>query len=385
MLNHQKDKFSLSKDIIYLNTAYMSPLLKSVEKIGIEALQRKSQPHTILSSDFFEPVTEFKKRIANLIHTKEYNRIACIPSVSYGIACVTNNIKLNLGDEILVIEDQFPSNFYSWKKLADTYNAIIKTIEKPKSGDYKAKLWNEYILKAITSKTAVVAMCQVHWADGTLFDLISIRERTRKYNALLIIDGTQSVGAMHFSIEEIQPDALICAAYKWLLGPYSFGFAYFGNYFDNGLPIEESWLNRIDSENFAGLTNYKDDYKCGANRYCMGESANFISVPMATKAVEQIIEWTPKEIQKYCYEISKDAIKELLKIGFTIEDNNYRSHHLIGIQIPDFVNIEIIKQQLLKESIYVAIRGNYIRISPHLYNTKEDFIHLVNCIKSTIK
>ena len=280
-----------------------------------------------------------------------------------------------------MIEDQFPSNFYSWEKLAEKYNAVIKIIEKPKSGKSLAKRWNKNILEAITSKTAVVAMCHVHWADGTLFDLKTIREKTLRHNALLIIDGTQSVGAFPFSIEEFQPDALVCATYKWLLGPYSFGFAYFGSYFDDGLPIEESWLNRKNSEDFSGLTNYNDEYKDGANRYCMGESANFTSVPMATKAVKQIIKWSPSEIQKYCYDISKDALKELQKIGFIIEDDNYRSHHLIGIKIPDFINIESLKNQFKKHSIYLSVRGNYIRIAPHLYNTKEDFNQLLNCIK----
>ena len=115
------------------------------------------------------------------------------------------------------------------------------------------------------------------------------------------------------------------------------------------------------------------------------ETANFISVPMATQAIEQIMEWNPKEIQKYCYKISKDALKDLQGLGFTIEDDDYRSHHLIGIRIPGFVNIKKLKQQFEKNSIYVSIRGNYIRVSPHLYNTKDDFTQLVNCIKSTIK
>ena len=384
MLSHQKEKFNLPKDIVYLNGAYMSPLLKEVEKVGIEALQKKSKPFTISSSDFFEPVNELKKRYATLIDTKEFNRIACIPSVSYGIATVTNNITLNSGDEILVVEDQFPSNIYSWRKLAEKYNATIKTITKPKSGIYIAQRWNEAIINAITPKTAVVAMCHVHWADGTLFNLKSIREKSKQHSALLIIDGTQSVGAMPFSVEEIQPDALICAAYKWLLGPYTFGFAYFGSYFDNGSPIEESWSNRIDSENFAGLTNYKNDYKAGANRYCMGETANFISVPMATQAIKQITAWTPTAIQEYCYEISKDALNKLQTLGFIIEDENYRSHHLIGIKIPDFVNIENLKAKFTKHNIYVSFRGNYIRVSPHLYNTTEDFTSLVHSIKSTL-
>lgn len=227
-------------------------------------------------------------------------------------------------------------------------------------------------------------MCQVHWADGSLFDLVAIRAKTRTYKALLIIDGTQSVGALPFSVEKIQPDALVCATYKWLLGPYALGLAYFGPYFDNGTPIEESWVNRVDSEDFAGLTNYNDDYKDGANRYGMGESANFTSVPMATAAINQILEWTPVAIQAYCYAISKDALVELQSLGFEIEHDAFRAHHLIGIKLPDFVNIDRIKAQLLAHKIYISFRGNYIRLSPHLYSVKADFTNLVQCIKSII-
>jgi len=384
MLKNQKFKFNLTEDVTYLNTSYMSPNLKTVEKTGIEAIQRKSNPYTITPQDFFDPVTNLKKLYAKLIDVNKYNRIACIPSVSYGIACVTNNIKLKKGDEILVIEDQFPSNYYAWEKLAKKYDAVVKIIDNPKTSSNRSELWNKHILNGISEKTAVVAMCHVHWADGSLFDLMSIRDKTKQHNALLIIDGTQSVGAYPFSVNTIQPDALICAAYKWLFGPYSFGFAYFGSYFDNGTPIEESWYNRMESENFAGLTNYNDTYKPGAHRFDMGETANFISVPMATAAIEQIIEWTPNEIQLYCHNISKEALVELQTLGFTVEDDAYRGYHLIGVEIPEFVNIEQLKMAFEKNNIFVSIRGNYIRVAPHLYNLKDDFTLLVETIKSTL-
>ncbi|NBC06158.1 MAG: aminotransferase class V-fold PLP-dependent enzyme, partial [Bacteroidetes bacterium] len=86
--------------------------------------------------------------------------------------------------------------------------------------------WNEAILDAIDERTALVSLAHVHWADGTLFDLPAIRQRATEAGALLVIDGTQSVGALPFDIQEIQPDALICAAYKWLMGPYTTGLAY---------------------------------------------------------------------------------------------------------------------------------------------------------------
>ncbi len=384
MLENQKEKFNLPDDVIYFNTSYMSPSLKEVEKAGVNAVKQKNTPYSILPKDFFNPVTELKKLYASLIDVSDYNRIACIPSVSYGIATVTNNITLSPGDEIIVVEDQFPSNYYAWEKLAAKHEASIVTIKKPIEGANIEDQWNQEILNAINENTVVVAIANVHWADGTLFDLAAIRKKTNLYNALLVIDGTQSVGALPFSVEKIKPDALICATYKWLLGPYSFGLAYYGNYFDNGIPIEESWSNRLNSEDFSGLTKYESRYKEKANRYCMGESANFISTPMATKAIQQIIEWSPERIQEYCHDISHEALKELEGLGFRIANQKNRGNHLVGVKIPDNININDLKEKLSQKNIYLSYRGNYMRIAIHLFNTKSDFDRLLKQIKMII-
>jgi selenocysteine lyase/cysteine desulfurase len=115
-------------------------------------------------------------------------------------------------------------------------------LNRQKDLTQRGSVWNEKILSAIDNNTRAVALGNVHWADGTLFQLEEIRKRTRDVGALLIVDGTQSVGVMPFDVKKIQPDALVCAGYKWLLGPYSIGLAYYSEYFDEGTPIEESWL-----------------------------------------------------------------------------------------------------------------------------------------------
>ena len=127
-------------------------------------------------------------------------------------------------------------------------------------------------------------MGNIHWSNGMLFNLKDIRKKTKEFNSLLIIDGSQSVGALPFSIAEIQPDALICAGYKWLFGPYGCGYAYLGPYFDKGNPIEENWANRFIQRNFAGLTEYQSQYKPLANRFNVGESGSFIYVKMQIAA-----------------------------------------------------------------------------------------------------
>lgn len=381
-LKNQKHLFDIPEDVTYLNIASQSPSFKAIYEAGLKGLKQKNQPHTIKVSDYFEPIIELKKLFATLVDVDDYNRIATIPSVSYGIATVANNIKLNEGDEILIVDEQFPSNYYSWRKIADTYNATIKTVSHPKSNELSVKQWNEDILDAITQKTAVVTMGNIHWSNGSLFNLKTIREKSRHHNALLIIDGSQTVGALPFSVKEIQPDALIVAGYKWLFGPYGCSYAYFGEHFDNGTPIEESWSHRLNSEDLTKLTNYEPEYKPLANRYSVGESGNFIYTAMQIEALKQVIEWTPKAIQKYCKSISSEAVIELKQLGCKIEDSQYRTHHLFGIELPESIDLDTLKNDLISNNVFVAFRGNYIRISCHLFNTSDDFKPLIECLAS---
>lgn len=380
-MQSQKHLFDLADDVTYLNGAYMSPQLKSVTEIGVQAVQRKARPNEIEPNDFFNDKEILKQRFSTLLNAPDYRNIAIIPSVSYGIANAANNIRIHKGDEIILVDEQFPSNVYVWQEIAKSNNAIIKIVYPPKSFANRGKAWNDAILQSITKDTAVIALSQVHWADGTLFDLKVIREKTKAVNAMMIVDGTQSVGAFPFDVQNIQPDALICGGYKWLLGPYSLGLAYYNDSFNHGTPIEHNWMNRLYSEEFSGLTNYEDQYKEKAARYSVGESSNFILTPMLKRSIEQLMQWKPNAIQKYCRKISEKATRELLELGYYIEEDAYRAHHLFGIYLPKHVDAEALKQQLKSEHIFVSYRGNAIRISCNVYNTEKDFEKLVSVFR----
>ena len=382
MFRNQHAKFSIPKNVTYLNCAYMSPLLKSVEKAGLEGIKSKRNPFTVSPTDFFTTGEILRKEFSRLIKTKEPKRIAIVPSVSYGLANVVNNIKLHPGDSVVVTEGQFPSNYYAWQRLSADSSAKLEIIEAPATKINRGKRWNEKLLDSIGSNTKVVAIGNVHWADGTLFDLKAIRKRTLEVGALLVIDGTQSVGALPFSIQSIQPDALVCAGYKWLMGPYSIGFAYYGPYFDQGKPIEENWINRLNSEDFAGLVNYQPEYQPGALRYEVGEHSNFILAPMMLKALEQINAWGPRNIQSYCNSITRKAIALLQEKGFWVEDEKYRSRHLFGVRIPEGNDIKKLKSKIKKNNISVSFRGDAIRVAPHVYNKEKDLIKLVTVLLS---
>lgn len=380
MLSLQRSKFTLPSSGTYLNCAYMSPLLKTVEKAGLKGMLKKRNPQLISPADFFTDTEVLRREYAKLIHVNDPNRIVVIPSVSYGMATVVNNIRISKTENVVVAEEQFPSNYYPWRKLCSDNRAEVKVVIAPDT-EMRGKGWNERILEAIDQNTKVVALGHVHWADGTLFNLEAIRKRTKDVGALLVIDGTQSVGALPFDVTKIQPDALICGGYKWLMGPYSIGLAYLGEYFNDGNPLEENWINRKNSENFAGLVNYQNNYQPGALRYEVGEHSNFILVPMMIAALKQINQWQPANIQQYCAKICKNAIGQLNEAGFWIEDENYRGRHLFGIRPPKSTDLNELKMRLLKAKISVSVRGTAIRVAPHVYNTEAEMLKLTKTLK----
>ena len=116
-MNSQRNKFSIPAGVTYLNCAYMSPLLKSVEKAGIKGLQQKRNPFAITSQDFYTDGEILRNEFASLVNVRDPKRIAIVPSVSYGLAAVTRNIKLQAGDRVIVVAEQFPSNYYPWARL----------------------------------------------------------------------------------------------------------------------------------------------------------------------------------------------------------------------------------------------------------------------------
>ena len=124
MLSSQRSKFSLPTNSIYLNCAYMSPLLKSVEKAGIEGIKRKRNPFSISTSDFFDDTEKVRAEFAKLIHAPDKKQIVIIPSVSYGMANVVANVRISKGENMIVAAEQFPSNYYPWQKLASEKQAV---------------------------------------------------------------------------------------------------------------------------------------------------------------------------------------------------------------------------------------------------------------------
>lgn len=360
----------------------MSPLAKRVERAGIKALQAKRNPTEIHPEDFFRIPDGVRSKFARLIGAGDAGSISIVPAVSYGIATAANNIQSKAGQNIVLVEEQFPSNVYSWQELAKKQQLELRFSAPINTSDQKNVAWTEAILANIDSKTAVVSIPTIHWTDGTPFDLYRIREAASKVGAAFILDGTQSVGALPLNVSELKPDALIVAGYKWMMGPYSIGLAYWGERFLNGKPIEENWINRRGSENFARLVDYEERYQDGAIRFDTGGRSNFTLLPMLEEALDMIMEWGPEQIQQYLHALVAPHEQKIRDLGFGMAPSNSRVSHLFGLQLPKNKDPEAVKKLLASRAVYVSVRGNAIRVAPHVYNHEDDMIALVDALSA---
>jgi len=378
----QRGEFSLPDGLHYLNCAYMSPLPRAVEGTGVRALGRKRNPVEIGPRDFFAGADRIRRAFAELVGSGEPERVAIVPAASYGLATAAANLPLGGDQRVVIVHEQFPSNVYTWMRACGESGAELVRVAPPAGAENRGEAWNARILEAIDTATAVVAIPHVHWADGTRFDLETIGARAREVGAALVVDGTQSVGALTFDVGRIRPDALVCAGYKWLLGPYAIGAAWYGPRFDGGRPLEENWINRRGSEEFSGLVHYVDAYQPGAARYDVGEKSHFVLAPMLGRAIEMLLEWRVDRIQATCSALLDPVLERVVELGYRVEEPSFRAGHLVGIRMPVGVEAARVRSALEERNVHVSLRGDAIRVSPHVYNDEDDLAALAEALAS---
>lgn len=365
-----RSAFSIPPETHYLNCAYMAPLHRSVEEAGIRGIRRKRTPWTLGPRHFFAEADEARELFGRLVGGAA-ERVAILPSASYGISVAARNAGLTRGQTVVLTEGQFPGNVYPWRRAASEAGASVVMVPPPE-GPNRGRRWNEAILEAIGPGTGAVSLGAVHWTDGTRFDLEAIGARAREVGAVLVVDGSQSVGALPFDVERVRPDALVVVGYKWLMGPYSTALGWFGPRYDDGVPLEETWISREGSEDFRRLVDYRDGYQPGAVRYDVGERSNFALLPMVVSALRMLLEWTPERIEAHTGELNALLAEAVQGLGFQVEDPAWRGSHILGIRMPPGVELGGVSERLVQQGIHVSLRGTALRVSPHLYNTAED-------------
>ena len=377
LLPDQRAAFDVPADVAYFNTANLAPQLHAVRAAGEAALARRSRPWTIAAEDWFTDVERLRALFAQIVGA-DAEGVALVPATSYGFAVAARNLPLQAGQRILVLGEEYPSGIYTWRAAARRSGAELLTVARR-----PGQTWTEAILDVLDERVGVVSVPNVHWTDGALVDLAAVADRSRALGARLVIDASQSAGAMPIDVGRLRPDFLVTVGYKWLLGPFGVGYLYVAEEHRQGEPIEENWILRAGSEDFARLVDYRDEYQPGARRFDVGERTKFELTPMAIAALEQLVAWEIPRVAATLAARTADIAARAAGLGLVPPPDDQRGPHLLGVRLPDDAQAPVLAA-LADASCFAAVRSASLRIAPHLHTTDADVERLAGALATAL-
>jgi selenocysteine lyase/cysteine desulfurase len=304
--------------------------------------------------------------------------VALVPATSYGFAVAARNIPLAAGQRVLVLAEEYPSGIYTWRRQAELRGAEIRTVTRE-----PGQTWAQAVLAVLDERVGVVSVPNVHWTDGALVDLGPVAARCRELGTRLVLDASQSLGAMPLDVAALRPDFVVCVGYKWLLGPFGRSYLWVAPEHREGQPLEENWILRAGAEDFARLVDYRDEYQPGARRYDQGARTLFELTPMAVAALEQILDWGVERIAATLARVTTDIAERTAALGLGISTTEPRGPHLLGLRLPGDALARILPA-LTQANCFAALRGDALRISPHLHVSTADVDRLIQTLASTL-
>ncbi|MBW2705164.1 MAG: aminotransferase class V-fold PLP-dependent enzyme [Deltaproteobacteria bacterium] len=358
----------------YLNAASIALMYKGASEAAV-AWQRDLAQNGTLSFDEAAEQNVFSSLhqvFANLIGANPRD-IAVGSSFTELVASLAWAMMPARGENIVGVDVVFPSTIYPWLRVAHTTGCEIRLLP---TADYYAD--PEELVGLIDDNTAVVAISHVEFASGQRYDLRYLAESAHSSGALLVVDATQSAGAIPIDVLRDGVDILVAAGYKWLCGPFGAAVMYVAPHlqtrFEPGLAGFRSHIDMWDLR--ADRIQYRDD----AGRFEFGTMAYGCALGLA-KAIEFILDLGADAVFAHDLELRARLVEGLEQRGAQLlgPSNQKERSPILSAFFPGFSSHRIV-DSLKEQGVIVSPRGDFVRFSPHLYNSSDDIDHSIEIL-----
>ena len=380
MLTQIEDQFPQSQDICYLNHAAVSPWPKCTS----DAVCKFAQENTLTGAQHYpnwlKEEKELRNNLKNLINADSTDEIALAKSTSEALSTIAYGIDWQKDDEIIISNQEFPSNRIVWESLTKLGVKLI-------IADIKNEAPVDAIAKHLNAKTKLVSISSVQYADGLVIDLESLSKKCKENNALLCVDAIQSLGAIPFDQQRINADFIVADGHKWLMSAEGLALLYINKKHIQHLKINQfGWHMVEDKGNYNSLIwePAKD-----ATRFECG-SPNMLGIHALNASLEFILQLGVRQIQtqlKQRVGFLIEQLKTLENIQFISSIDMNSASEISGIitfRIKDIDSGELYRT-LMEQNVVCANRGGGIRFSPHFYTTELSLLKAINILKRIIR
>lgn len=351
----------------WLNTAHQGPLpLQAVTAAG-HAAALKAAPHRISDGDFTEVPERLRRLLATLVGG-EPEQIVLGNSTSYGLHLVANGLLWRDGDEVLVIEGDYPATVLPWQRLA-SQGVSVRPL-RPEKGLLSAG----ELAAAIGPRTRVLPITWVDSFTGRTLDLNALGEVCRQAGVLLVVNASQALGARPVNVTATPVDAVACCGYKWLCGPYGTGFAWLHpDLLDRLRPQQAYWLAMQAGRGLDQMrdTAVRDDL--GVRAFDVFCPASFAATMpwiaslelLLNTGIERIAAWDQRLVDRLLSGIDASQYKVISPAS-----GPARSTLVVLARVDG--NAAHRHRQLTEAGVDTAFREGNLRLSVHLFNTPAD-------------
>jgi cysteine desulfurase/selenocysteine lyase len=378
MKQYTKD-FSLKPQHTWLNVSSEGPLPKAAVQALQEAIEWKSAPHLLTIPKFQQVPLELKKTIAKLIHVEKEDVILG-NSATYGLHLLANGLEFKREDEIILLQNDFPTDILPWLSL-EKKGVVVHQLKA-----HQHVLTLQELEKAINRRTKLICLPLVHSFTGFKQDIKAIGELCRSRRVLCVVNLSQAAGAFEIDLSQWQVDAVVCAGYKWLLGPYGTGFCWIRKEVRQQLNYPQNyWISLMDeaSLNAEGPIRLKDDHT--ARRYDVFGTANFFNYVPWKASIDYLLKIGLDKIDDHNSLLVSQIINGLDEKHFELlspRSREERTNIVVFSHKEPSQNL-LVFEYLKTKGFYLALWKNKLRVSPHIYNTEQEIEGLLGALKGT--
>lgn len=360
--------YPITERCAYFNHAGVSPLNTRALAAMNEFNERSARlPPGEWYADVLATFLDLRKRCAALVNARSVDEIALMPNTAAGINTAALSLPLRPGDNVLLLDGDYPANVYPWMNLARR-GVLTKLVPAVNGG-----LDLDVLKSRIDSHTRVIAMSTVVFATGFRNDLEAVGRLCKERGIFFVVDGIQSLGALPFDVQAANVDFLAAGSQKWLLGPQGAGFLYVrGELLDQLVP--GPYVGASSVVDFANFLDYNFTLQPTAERFNIG-TTNTINLIGLHASLALIQEAGIEAVAERVLMLAGVAIGDLQERGFRVSADTAPARRS-GIVIAEVGDPKAASERLAQQGIVCIPRGKGIRIAPHFYNTEDEVLRV---------
>jgi selenocysteine lyase/cysteine desulfurase len=365
--------FPAANKYTYMNSAAVSPMPTTAVDAVLSQLKDVSANGSINYLQWIETKGRARDLIASMLNVRS-EQIAFTRNTSDGFASIANGLTWNQGDNIVSFEQEFPANYYAWRKVRDDFGVELRLCP-----EREGRIDLDEFIDLIDSSTKLVTISSVQFASGYRADLERIGRAARAVDALFCVDIIQGLGATGYDLPSQFVDAASGASHKWLCAPEGCGIIYLSDRARE--MVKPTMVGWISVETPWDFTDREQPFKPDALAWESGTGASALFYGLE-QSLKLLTETGLEKIATYLDELTDYLCERVSEKDYEISSSRAPGEKsaIVCIRHSGGLGCNDIAERLEKEKIIVSPRIDRLRIAPHFYNNREDVDKLVEML-----